>query len=303
MKQISVPAPIEAMLAAGAALCISTSSGKDSQAMTRLLTAMKRETPEWAGPVMNLHADLGRSEWRESLPHARRVADECGIPLVVVRRERGDLLDRIEERLVTFAGSGINPFPSAKQRFCTSELKRNPLTKYMRRFLLVVSAVGVRREESKRRGEKPVFLIDRELTSKKLLGLSVEEALRARRATERLAVTWHPIIDFRLADVWEACGTSEREIAIRRALYREGRRAEALAEAKVHPAYIRGARRVSCALCILADVATLKTGARHNPELLARYVEIERRSGKTFQPGRALSTFDLSEPAPQPTLY
>ena len=53
------------MLQAGAALCISTSSGKDSQAMTRLLAAMKRETPEWAGPAINLHADLGRSEWIE----------------------------------------------------------------------------------------------------------------------------------------------------------------------------------------------------------------------------------------------
>lgn len=303
MKQITVPFPVEAMLQAGAALCISTSSGKDSQAMTRLLAAMKRETPEWAGPAMNLHADLGRSEWSESLPHAQLVADECGIPLVVVRRERGDLVDRIEERLVTLAGRGINPFPSAKQRFCTSELKRNPLTKYMRRFPLVVSAIGVRREESKRRGQKPVFLIDRELTSKKLVKLSVEEALRVRKQTERLAVIWHPIIDFRLADVWEACGTSEREVAIRRALYREGRREQSLDGAKVHPAYIRGARRVSCALCILADVATLKTGARHNPELLARYIEIEKRSGKTFQPGRALATLDLSEPAPQPTLY
>ena len=303
MKLIAVPAPIEAMLEAGAALCVSTSSGKDSQAMTRLLSAMRREAQGWSGPIINLHADLGRSEWSESLPHAQRVADECDIPLVVVRRERGDLIDRIEERLVTFASKGINPFPSAKQRFCTSELKRNPLTKYMRRFSLVVSAIGLRREESRRRERKPVCQIDRELTSKKLLNLSVEEALCVRKPTERLAVIWHPIIDFRLADVWEACGTSEREIAIRRALYREGRREEALAGAKVHPAYIRGARRVSCALCILADVATLKTGARHNPELLARYVEIERRSGKTFQPGRALATLDLSEPSPQPTLY
>lgn len=303
MKQITVPASVEAMLEAGAALCISTSSGKDSQAMTRLLAAMKCEARRWSGPILNLHADLGRSEWRESLPHAQTIAAECGIPLVVVRRVRGDLVDRIEERLLKFAGTGINPFPSAKQRFCTSELKRNPLTKYMRRFMLVVSAIGVRREESKRRGQKPVFQIDRELTSKKLVNLSVEEALRVRKPTERLAVIWHPIIDFRLTDVWEACGTSEREIAIRRALYREGKQEQALAGAKVHPAYIRGARRVSCALCILADITTLKTGARHNPELLARYVEIEKRSGKTFQPGRALATLDLSEPAPQPTLY
>lgn len=103
--------------------------------------------------------------------------------------------------------------------------------------------------------------------------------------------------------MWEACGTSRRDIAIRRALYREGNHAEAFAGATVHPAYIRGAKRVSCAICILADKQTLIVGARHNPELLRRYQEVERRSGKTFQPGRALTTLDLCEPKAQPSLY
>ena len=303
MRQITLPGSLSLMLRAGAALSISTSAGKDSQAMTVLLASLARQNPEWGGQVFNIHAHLGRAEWAESLPHAEQVAKRCEIPLVVVRNEKGDLVDRVEGRLASLAGTGINPFMSARQRFCTSEYKSGPINKYLRRFGLVVSAIGIRREESKRRREKPVFQINQQLTSRKLRGLTVEEALRVRKPEQRLALIWHPIIDFSLDDVWEACGTSKTEIAIRRALYREGKHAEALAGATVHPAYIRGAKRVSCALCILADKQTLIVGARHNSELLRRYQEVERRSGKTFQPGRALTTLDLSEPKAQPTLY
>jgi 3'-phosphoadenosine 5'-phosphosulfate sulfotransferase (PAPS reductase)/FAD synthetase len=303
MKHMTVPETISLMLRAGAALSISTSAGKDSQAMTGLLATLARQRHEWSGPIFNIHAHLGRAEWAESLPHAERVTKQCDIPLVIVQNEKGDLVDRVEGRLISLAGTGINPFMSAKQRFCTSEYKSGPINKYLRKFGLVVSAIGIRHEESKRRREKPVFQINQQLTSRRLKGLTVEEALRVRKPEQRLALIWHPIIEFSLDDVWEACGTSRREIAIRRALYREGKHAEALAGATVHLAYIRGAKRVSCAICILADKQTLIVGARHNPELLRRYREVERWSGKTFQPGRALTTLELCEPKTQPMLY
>ncbi|MGI9107359.1 MAG: hypothetical protein ACR2G4_14055 [Pyrinomonadaceae bacterium] len=41
---------------------------------------------------------------------------------------------------------------------------------------------------------------------------------------------------------------------------------------------------------------TLRTGARHNPELLRAYMAVEQQSGWTFQPGRALGNLDMSEP-------
>ncbi len=299
MKQITVPREIDSMLQAGAALSVSTSSGKDSQAMTIVLARMHRQTLEWTGEMYNIHAHLGRSEWAQSLPHAKRIAEECGIPLVVVRNERGgDLLDRIERRMQTLAERHINPFPSAKQRFCTSDLKRTPLQKHQRRHRLVISAIGIRREESKRRRLKAAFQLDQQLTAKRLRSMTVVQALRERTEKERLAVMWHPLIDFHIGDVWEACGTSERDIAIRRALYREGNHEQALAGCPVHPAYVYGAKRLSCSLCILADVQTLRTGARHNPELLRAYVAIEQHSGWTFQPGRALGNLDMSEPPP-----
>ena len=128
--------------------------------------------------------------------------------------------------------------------------------------------------------------------------MTVVQALKERKEKERLAVIWHPLIDFRIGDVWEACGTSERDIAIRRALYREGNHEQALAGCPVHPAYVFGAKRLSCSLCILADAQTLRTGARHSPELLRAYVAIEQHSGWTFQPGRALGNLDMSEPPP-----
>ncbi len=297
MKQITVPREIDSMLQAGAALSVSTSSGKDSQAMTIVLARMHRQTLEWTGEMYNIHAHLGRSEWAQSLPHAKRIAEECGIPLVVVRNERGgDLLDRIERRMQTLAERHINPFPSAKQRYCTGDLKRTPLQKHQRRHFLVISSIGIRREESKHRRLKAAFQIDKQLTAKRLRSMTVEQALGDRKEKERLAVIWHPIIDFRIGDVWEACGTTEREVAIRRVLYREGKHDQALAGCPVHPAYVFGARRLSCSLCILADLQTLRTGARHNPELHRAYVSIEQQSGWTFQPGRALATLDLSEP-------
>lgn len=297
MKQITIPLEVDLMLQAGAALSVSTSSGKDSQAMTVLLTRMHRQTLEWTGEIYNIHAHLGRSEWPQSLPHAERIAGECGLPLVIVRNERGgDLLDRIERRVHTLADRHINPFPSAKQRFCTSDMKRTPLQKHQRRHRLLVSSIGIRREESSGRRLKYPFLMDKQLTAKRLRLMTIGQALRERKEKERLAVIWHPLIDFRIGDVWEACGTTEREIAIRRALYREGKHEQALAGCPVHPAYIFGAKRLSCSLCILADLQTLRTGARHNPELHRAYVRIEQQSGWTFQPGRALATLDLSEP-------
>ena len=133
--------------------------------------------------------------------------------------------------------------------------------------------------------------------------MTIEQALRERKEKERLAVIQHPIIDFRIEDVWEACGTSQRDIAIRRALYREGKHEQALANCPVHPAYVLGEKRLSCSLCMLADIQTLRTGAGHNPELLRAYVAVEGQSEWTFQPGRALASLDTSEPPFTPLFH
>jgi hypothetical protein len=40
---------------------------------------------------------------------------------------------------------------------------------------------------------------------------------------------------------------------------------------------------VSCCFCIFAPRSALLLAGRHNPELLAEYVEVERRIGHTFR--------------------
>jgi hypothetical protein len=51
-----------------------------------------------AGPRILIHSDLGRVEWRQSLPLCERLAARLGLELVVVRRQAGDLLDRRQTR-------------------------------------------------------------------------------------------------------------------------------------------------------------------------------------------------------------
>ena len=51
-----------------------------------------------------------------------------------------------------------------------------------------------------------------------------------------------------------------------------------------HPAYGMGMSRLSCVFCIMASRADLRTAARLQPALYARYVRLEERIGHTLSP-------------------
>ena len=51
-----------------------------------------------------------------------------------------------------------------------------------------------------------------------------------------------------------------------------------------HPAYEMGMSRLSCVFCIMASRADLRTAARLQPALYARYVRLEERIGHTLSP-------------------
>ena len=55
-----------------------------------------------------------------------------------------------------------------------------------------------------------------------------------------------------------------------------------------HPAYVMGARRLSCSLCFLGDLVSLEAGARHNPEYYQSLCWLGIQSGYSFQPTRWL---------------
>ena len=146
MKTINIPPVIQQALESGATLAISISGGKDSQA---LLNALNRRKYNWPGPSFAIHAHLGRAEWPESLDHCARHA--CVTWLTEWERFTVKPWYGMDQ----LTGTDRPFWPSAKVRYCTSDLKTRPIDKYLRKTPdLVISAEGIRAKESPRRAKK-----------------------------------------------------------------------------------------------------------------------------------------------------
>ncbi len=291
--KLTIPPIISVALQKGAALSISISGGKDSQALLLELVAAHKANG-WTGPIFAVHAHLGRAEWPQTMAHCQALCDEAGIVLHIVGRTAGaDLVDRWKERMHTLEGTGKPFWSSAAQRYCTSDMKRGPIDQLLRKFGLVISAEGVRGDESPNRARKPMVAIRPQITAQGLRGLTMEEALNYRSFKQRLALTWYPLHDWSELDVWLACGTDRDDLRERQALYRLGHEAIALDGWPAHPAYVYGNQRLSCALCILGSRNDLQNGAKHNPALYQELVQMERDSGFTFRQDLALSDLEI----------
>lgn len=277
-RSLNIPPELERQMALGAALVISISGGKDSQAMARAVSRLHRERG-WTGPLLAVHADLGRIEWQGSMAQVQRIARESGLKLEIVRRRDGegrwDMVDHWIERAETQLAQGkqARPWSDAKNRFCTSDMKRDPINKLLRRFSRVVSAEGIRAEESSARAKKPCW------------------SERARITTrDRLAFTWNPILNWTISDVWGELGSSPVDLIRRQWLYQENRIAEALDGWNAHKVYVMGNQRLSCAFCVLGSKNDLQNAAKHEPKLYAELVGIERKYGFSFQANRSLES-------------
>lgn len=293
MRPLNIPPEIRAALDRGAALVISISGGKDSQALLNACAAAHR-AHGWRGDLVAVHAHLGRAEWPQTLAHCRAICDAADVELVIVERSSGgDLIDRIKERMQTLDGTGKPPWPSAQQRYCTSDMKRGPIDRYLREWKLVISAEGVRAAESYARAKKPACEMRRQITASGLQQLSISDALALRDQRQRLALTWRPLLRWTDADVWEACGTSLAALADHRQRYAAGD-PTALIGWPGHPAYVYGNERLSCALCILGSRSDLRNGAKHNPELWRELVAMERESGFIFRQDLALADLEIA---------
>ena len=170
----------------------------------------------------------------------------AGVPLVLARTASGkSLLERIEER---------GRFPSPSARFCTSDTKRGPIERELRRFLrshprfggVVISAMGLRRVESAARARR----------------LPWSRSDRNSRAG-RQWFDWLPIFDLTTDEVFRVIGDAGQT---------------------PHPAYGMGMSRLSCVFCIMASRADLRTAAQLQPALYRTYVELEERIGHTLSP-------------------
>ena len=135
------------MIERGALVAVNHSGGKDSQAMTIVLSGVvPREQ------LLIVHAPLGEVEWPCTIEHIERTIP-AGVPFILARTASGEsLLERIERR---------GRFPSRSARFCTSDFKRGPIERELRSHLknnpryagLVVNAMGMRASESPARAK------------------------------------------------------------------------------------------------------------------------------------------------------
>lgn len=143
-------------------------------------------------------------------------------------------------------------FPSPSQRQCTSDLKRGPIEREIRHYLKahpefegrVVNCMGMRAQESASRAKKT----------------PVQFSKRNSKAG-RQWFDWLPIHDLTTEDVFKLIEDAGQ---------------------KPHYAYQMGMSRLSCCFCIMASASDLTIAARANPELYARYVEMEKRIGHTL---------------------
>jgi 3'-phosphoadenosine 5'-phosphosulfate sulfotransferase (PAPS reductase)/FAD synthetase len=254
----TTPAIIE-QLKAGAVVGIGVSGGKDSGAMAHALMDYLDQIGH-AGPRLLIHSDLGLIEWRDSRPVCERLAQRLGLELAVVHT---DMIARWRQRWANNVHRYANllcvklvmPWSSAQWRFCTGEKKVVPICNELaRRFpgRVIISASGIRRDESNERKKAEIAQEQPKLRKKKL---------------QTSGFDWHPIIEWSLSDVLA---------------YHQ---AKAI---PLHPAYtIFGCSRVSCTYCVLSSQGNLyaATLCEDNHEPYRQLVAIEAASTFSFQSG------------------
>lgn len=261
---IALTADIETLLARDCVVAVGVSGGKDSQACA-LAVARHLDAIGHCGPRILVHADLGRVEWRDSLPVCERLAAHLGWELLVVRRKAGDMLARWQGRwannLQRYRDLScvrlILPWSTPSMRFCTSELKVDVITSALKKRFPdqdIVNVAGIRRQESSARARMPVAKAQAKLTRK-----------------GRAGFTWNAIIDWDIEQVFATI--AESGLAL-------------------HEAYTKyGASRVSCVSCIMSSEADLKAGAScpDNAAIYREMVTLELDSTFAFQGNRWLA--------------
>ena len=271
MKAIEIPEAVLSAIDRRAKFALSVSGGKDSQAMLTTVVNWLRSINYPESLFFAIHADLGRMEWSMTGAFCAQLCRDLGVPLVTVRREKGDLLDRFRERMTQLDGTGKPFWASPRARYCTSDLKTRPIDQYLRQFTEVVNVMGLRADESTSRSKKPCVEIRDSITTR-----------------SRTALNWNPILHFSVADVFETGGNTMQDLETARFHYRL--LGEVPAYWKFHPAYAMGNDRLSCFACIMGSLNDLKNGIRHHPELADELIEMETVSGFSFQQGRSLGS-------------
>lgn len=257
--KLAITNEIAFLLSRKSPLIVSISGGKDSDAQALLLNKFLARI-NYEGQRVLLHADLGRIEHAESIRQCRALAKFINWKLLIVRREKGDLLDRYEQRwhdnCVRYAQlrcvTLISPFPSNNGLlFCRSELKVAPiLRKALQLFpgQTIINCVGLRAEESSKRAKSPIS----------------QRNARIDRKDGTTCYNWNPVVNLKIEDVW----LTHNQAGFPR-----------------HPQYDRGNTRISCAYCVVGSQNDLRAGAEvstnHNSYRIITTLEL--RSSFSYQ--------------------
>lgn len=209
--------------------------------MTLLLRAMV--PPD---QLVVIHAPLGRVEWPGTVEH---IQDTIGdLPLVMAPVASGkSLLDRIRER---------GMFPGPGFRWCTSDFKRGPIERELRRYLKanprfggrIVNCLGERADESPDRAKKPDWHLN---TRNSKAGRQWYDWLPIHQWTE--AAVFGFIADHGQVPHW---------------------------------AYAAGMSRLSCSFCIYGSRRDLRTASKLRPELYREYCDLEVEINHTLSPSQ-----------------
>lgn len=244
------PAAVSPDLRAYDLIVINSSGGKDSQTLLRRVVAAADAAGVDRARLIVVHADLGEMEWKGTRALAEQQAAHYGLRFEAISRPQ-DLLAHIEER---------GMFPDSGNRFCTSDHKRDQIAKLFTRFVAerfagravrILNCLGMRADESPARSKLAPFSENKRATNGK-----------------RLVQDWLAIHAMTTAEVW----ADIRESGVPH-----------------HPAYDLGMPRLSCVFCIFAPRPALLLAGKHNPDLLARYVTVEKKIGHTFRHRQSLT--------------
>lgn len=225
----------------GALFVINHSGGKDSQAMFLHLTGDLRIP---AAQVLVIHADLPGVDWDGIADHIEKTTE--GFDFQVTRSHK-TFFEMVRSR---------GMFPSSQHRQCTSDLKRDPIDKFVRNYMkqrglsLVVSCMGIRSDESPARSKKNPFKLN--------------------KRNSRAGRTW---FDFYPIFTW-----TQEEVFYTIEYYNQ----------EPFWTYAKGMTRVSCRFCILASKGDLCTAAKLAPDHFQEMVDLEKEIDFTLQQGKTL---------------
>lgn len=212
-------------------LVINFSGGKDSTAMLAYLCEKYPDAKKHVIFSDTGWEHEGTEEW------CRELVGRFGLELHVVRSETKTFLTMSENR---------GMFPGMTQRQCTSDLKRDPINKWIRQNVkdpVVINCMGIRSEESTGRSKQKRLKRDtRETNSKRTLW------------------QWQPIKDWTETEV--LAYLEERGLPL-------------------HPVY-KHLRRFSCRMCIYMTDHDLGQVQKHDPKAIEIIQRIEEKIGFSF---------------------